>query len=80
MSENNYECVGSPSYSSIAPSTLPIANLSTPFSNFSPISERKNYSTQDNPTQTPPPIQTITSSLPQIINLSHISEIVNPKI
>ena len=77
ISENRYERVGGPSNFSVAPPIPSIWNLSVPFGNFFPISEKVNNSTQKPPVENPPPEQTFWSSLPPILKLSPISEIVN---
>ena len=79
MSKNKSDCVGISSSFSRAQSIPSIENFSAPFDNLYLISERVKNSTQKPSAEKKPPEQTLTPSLPPIINVSPISEIVYPQ-
>ena len=56
-----------------------VDNLSAPFDNLSPISERVNDSTRKFPAKQTPPAKTLPTSLLPILKLSPISERVKPQ-
>ena len=79
MIEKSSERVEIHSSFSIAPSIPLVENLSAPFDNLSPISERVNDSTRKFPAKQTPPAQTLPTSILPILKLSPISERVKPQ-